>query len=51
MTDKPPPNPDPDAWRRFEHAVDAALHTAPMHRESKGEAKASKPAAKPKPNS
>jgi len=32
---KPLPEPDPDAWRRFEHAVDAALHTPPMHREPK----------------
>jgi hypothetical protein len=36
MTAKPFPEPDPDAWRRFERAVDAALHTLPMHRESKG---------------
>ena len=35
-----PSNPDelgkietrPDAWERFEHAVDAALHTKPKHR-------------------
>jgi hypothetical protein len=25
---------DPDGWRRFEHAVDAALHKAPKPRES-----------------
>jgi hypothetical protein len=36
MTDKPLPKPDPDAWQRFERAVDVALHTAPKHRESKG---------------
>jgi len=40
MPDKPLPDPDPDAWRRFEHAVDAALHTAPIHRESKPKPKA-----------
>jgi hypothetical protein len=30
-----PHEPDPDGWQRFERAVDAALHTAPKHRESK----------------
>jgi len=44
MTDKSPPAPDPEGWQRFERAVDAALHTAPKHRESKEKAE-----AKPRP--
>jgi hypothetical protein len=27
-----PPEPDPDAWQRFERAVDAALHTPAKHK-------------------
>ena len=38
MIDKPLPEPDPDAWRRVEHAVDVALHAPPKHRESKAKA-------------
>lgn len=38
MAEKSPPEPDPDGWKRFERAVDVALHTAPKHRESKGKA-------------
>jgi len=38
---------DPDAWQRFERAVDAALHTAPKHRESKAKPEGK---AKAKPN-
>jgi len=43
MTAKPlpAPEPDPDAWRRFEHAVDAALRTPPMHREPKAKGESS----------
>ncbi len=29
-----------DGWERFEHAVDAALHTRPMHRKAKPASKA-----------
>jgi hypothetical protein len=43
----PEPPPDTDGWSRFERAVDAALHTAPKHRESKAE---KKPEPKPRPN-
>jgi hypothetical protein len=43
MPDKPPPKPDPDGWQRFERAVDAALHTAPKHKESKGKGEAQPP--------
>jgi len=33
MTDKTPQTePDPEAWSRFESAVDAALHTPAKHR-------------------
>ena len=37
MSDKSPApeTPDPEGWKRFEHAVDAALHTKPKHREGK----------------
>ena len=46
MTDKPLPTIkyDPGAQERFERAVDAALHTKPMHRKAKPKAE-SKPAA------
>ncbi len=27
--------PDPDAWERFEHAVDAAVKSGPKHRQAK----------------
>jgi hypothetical protein len=43
MTDKPPIEPDPDAWKRFEHAVDAALHTAPKHRVAAVKSQKTKP--------
>jgi hypothetical protein len=43
-TTKTDDKPDPDGWSRFEHAVDAALHTAPMHKESKA-----KPKTTPRP--
>jgi len=47
---KPLPEPDPDAWRRFEHAVDAALHTPPMHREPKAKDESSPPKVATKSN-
>jgi len=35
------PEPDPDAWQRFERAVDAALHTPAQHRKPKGKPESS----------
>ena len=46
MPDKTP-EPDPDAWQRFERAVDAALHTPAKHREAKPKEE-SKGAGKPR---
>jgi hypothetical protein len=43
MIAKPLPQPDPDAWRRFERAVDAALHTPPKHREAKPKGESRQP--------
>jgi hypothetical protein len=45
MTDKHP-EPDPDAWQRFERAVDAALHTPAQHRKPKDKPESSR---EPKP--
>jgi hypothetical protein len=45
MTDKPPPQ-EPDAWQRFERAVDVALHTPAKHRKPKD-----KPESSPAPKS
>jgi hypothetical protein len=42
MSEELSPDPDPDGWNRFEHAVDAALHSAPKHNESKERAEAKK---------
>jgi hypothetical protein len=36
MSEELSPDPDPDGWNRFEHAVAAALHTVTKHRESEG---------------
>lgn len=30
--DKAEPDTHPDAWQRFERAVDVALHTKPLHK-------------------
>jgi hypothetical protein len=38
MSEEFSPDPDPGGGRRFDRAVDAALHKAPEHRESKGKA-------------
>jgi hypothetical protein len=37
----------PDAWQRFERAIDAALHTPPQHREAEPRAKSKAVPAKP----
>jgi hypothetical protein len=47
MAEKAPPTAtDPDAWSRFEHAVDAALHTPAKHR-TKDKPESSPAKAKP----